>query len=109
MIFGGTKTVDQYKDNPRVQATGPGFSKIPLGDDVVDDWEQYVDIMVESVLINSGRGCINCSGIWSSRHTKEISQAIAAKLGPGSQAAGRPASRAGRLHRAQHGLGCSGA
>ena len=82
MIFGGTKTVEQYKGNPRVQAHGPGFSKILLGDDVVDDWEQYVDVMVESVLINSGRGCINCSGIWASRHTKEIAQAIAAKLGP---------------------------
>ena len=82
MIFGGTKTVEQYKGNPRVQAHGPGFSKILLGDDLVDDWERYVDIMVESVLINSGRGCINCSGIWASRHTKEIAQAVAAKLGP---------------------------
>lgn len=82
MIFGGTPTVDRYKGNPRVQAHGPGFSKILLGDDVVDDWEQYVDLMVESVYINSGRGCINCSGIWASRHTKEIAQAIAEKIGP---------------------------
>ena len=26
--------------------------------------------MVDSVFINSGRGCINCSGIWASRHTQ---------------------------------------
>jgi hypothetical protein len=38
--------------------------------------------MVESIYINSGRGCINCSGIWASRHTKEIAQAIAEKIGP---------------------------
>ncbi|MCP4813394.1 MAG: aldehyde dehydrogenase family protein [Planctomycetaceae bacterium] len=82
MIFGGTPTVEQYKGNPRVQAHGPGFSKILLGDDVVDDWEQYIDLMAESIYINSGRGCINCSGIWASRHTQEIAQALAERLGP---------------------------
>ena len=61
---------------------GPGFSKILLGDDVVDQWEQYLDVMVESVFINSGRGCINCSSIWASRHTNEIAQAIAKRIGP---------------------------
>src|SRR5213595_2325181 len=63
LIFGGTATVEQYKGNPRVQAHGPGFSKILLGDDVVDDWRKYLDLMVDSVLTNSGRGCINCSGV----------------------------------------------
>jgi len=82
LIFGGTATVEQYKGNPRVQAHGPGFSKILLGDDQVDNWEKYLDIMVDSVLVNSGRGCINCSGVWASRHTKEIAQAIAARMGP---------------------------
>jgi acyl-CoA reductase-like NAD-dependent aldehyde dehydrogenase len=37
--------------------------------------------MVESVYANSGRGCINCSGIWASRHTREIADAIAKRLG----------------------------
>jgi acyl-CoA reductase-like NAD-dependent aldehyde dehydrogenase len=82
MIFGGTPTVEQYRGNPKVQAHGPGFSKILLGDDVVDDWEQYIDMMAESIYINSGRGCINCSGVWASRHTKEIAQALAERLGP---------------------------
>src|SRR5499427_2656043 len=68
LIFGGTATVEQYKGNPRVQAHGPGFSKILLGDDEVDHWEKYLDIMHDSVFVNSGRGCINCSGIWVSRH-----------------------------------------
>lgn len=82
MIFGGTQTVEQYKGNPRVQAHGPGFSKILIGDDMVDEWEKHLDLMVESIYINSGRGCINCSGIWASRHTKEIGQAIADRIGP---------------------------
>ena len=60
-----------------MQAHGPGFSKILLGDDEVDNWEKYLDLMVDSVFVNSGRGCINCSGIWACRHTREIADALA--------------------------------
>src|SRR6476646_8624321 len=80
LIFGGTPTVDRYRGNPHVQAHGPGFSKIVLGDDVVDRWEDFLDVMVDSVFLNSGRGCINCSGIWASRHTREIANAVAERL-----------------------------
>ena len=80
LIFGGTATVDRYRGNAKVQAHGPGFSKILLGDDEVDNWEKYLDLMVESVYANSGRGCINCSGIWASRHTREIADALAKRL-----------------------------
>ncbi|HEX2476858.1 MAG TPA: aldehyde dehydrogenase family protein [Lacipirellulaceae bacterium] len=82
MIFGGTPTVERYRGNPKVQAHGPGFSKILLGDDVVDRWRDYLDLMVESIYLNSGRGCINCSGVWASRHTREIADALAERLGP---------------------------
>ena len=80
LIFGGTATVDRYRGNPRVQAHGPGFSKIVFGDDQVDAWEKYLDMMVDSVFANSGRGCINCSGIWVSRHGREIADAIAQRV-----------------------------
>jgi len=80
LVFGGQPTVDRYRGNPRVQAHGPGFSKILLGDDQVDRWEQYLDVMVDSVFLNSGRSCINTSGIWASRHTREIAQAVAERL-----------------------------
>ena len=82
LIFGGTATVEQYAASPGVQVHGPGFSKILIGADQVDNWEQHLDLMVESVLINSGRGCINCSGIWAPRHTREIAEAMAERLGP---------------------------
>ena len=82
LIFGGTATVEQYKGNPRVQAHGPGFSKILIGDDKVDDWRKYLEVMVDSILINSGRSCISCSGVWASRHTKEIANALAERMGP---------------------------
>ena len=82
LIFGGTATVEQYAANPAVQVHGPGFSKILLGDDEADNWEQHLDLMVDSVLINSGRSCINCSGIWTPRHGKAIAEALAERLGP---------------------------
>src|SRR5467141_2009149 len=84
-IFGSTDTVKRYEGNPRVQVHGPGFSKVLLGDDVVDDWEKYIDLIAEGVYVNSGRGCINTSGVWASRHTKEIAAALADRLGPISE------------------------
>src|SRR5436853_7489205 len=77
-----TETVKRYEGNPRVQVHGPGFSKVLLGDEVVDDWEKYIDLIAEGVYVNSGRGCINTSGVWASRHTKKIGAALAERLGP---------------------------
>ena len=82
MLFGGQQTIDKYKGNPNVQAHGPGFSKILLGDDVVDRWEDYLDLMVDSIFQNGGRSCINASGVWASRHTEAIADAIAKRIGP---------------------------
>ena len=101
LIFGGTATVDRYRGNPRVQAHGPGFSKVLLGDDQVDNWEKHLDVMVDSVFANSGRGCINCSGIWASRHGRQIAEALAQRMAsvrplPPEDPAGEPR----RVHRA---------
>ncbi|MCX7402031.1 MAG: aldehyde dehydrogenase family protein [Planctomycetia bacterium] len=82
MIFGSAKTVEQYRGNPNVQVHGPGFSKIIFGDDCVDAWEDSLDVIVESVTANSGRGCINTSAVFASRHTREIAAALAERLGP---------------------------
>lgn len=82
MIFGSAQTVEQYSGNPRVQPHGPGWSKILIGDDCVDQWEKYLDVMVESVFSNGGRSCINASAIFASRHTEAIARALADRLGP---------------------------
>src|SRR5256885_7298629 len=65
LIFGGTATVEQYNGNPRVQAHGPGFSKIILRDDAVDNSEKYLDIMHDSVFVNSGCWRIHWPGLWA--------------------------------------------
>jgi acyl-CoA reductase-like NAD-dependent aldehyde dehydrogenase len=82
MIFGSQATIDKYAGDPRVQVHGPGFSKILFGDDEVDNWEAHLDTLVDSVLLNGGRSCINVSGIWASRHTDKIADAIAKRVGP---------------------------
>lgn len=82
LIFGSSQTVEMYEGDPNVQVHGPGFSKILFGDDKVDEWEEHLDLMVDSVLINSGRSCINCSGIWVSRNGRDIAEALAERLGP---------------------------
>src|SRR5947208_9234880 len=38
--------------------------------------------MADSIYLNSGRGCINCSGVWPSLHAREIAEALAERLGP---------------------------
>ena len=80
LMFGGQAAVEQHRGNPRIQVHGAGFSKILIGDDVVDRWESFLDVLVESVIANGGRSCINASGIWASRHTREIAKAIAERL-----------------------------
>ncbi len=80
MIFGGKQTIDQYAGDPRIQVHGPGWSKIILGDDVVDNWEDYLDVMETSVLANSGRSCINASSIWVPRHGREIAEALGERM-----------------------------
>jgi acyl-CoA reductase-like NAD-dependent aldehyde dehydrogenase len=82
MIFGGPQTIQQYAGNEKVQVHGPGYSKILLGDDEADNWQKYVDLIVDSVYRNGGRSCINASSIYTPRHGKEIAAALAERLGP---------------------------
>jgi hypothetical protein len=80
MIFGDASTMRAYANDPRIELHGPGFSKIILGDDAADDWERYLDVMAASIADNSGRSCINASGVWTPRHGAAIAEALAAKL-----------------------------
>jgi acyl-CoA reductase-like NAD-dependent aldehyde dehydrogenase len=80
MIFGDSSTTSVWEDDERVEIHGPGYSKIVIGEDCVDQWEQYLDVMIASIAENGGRSCVNASGIWAPRHTEEISQALADRL-----------------------------
>ncbi len=82
MVFGDQNTTAPYANNPAYQVHGPGYSKILLGDDVVDRWPEFIDLMVSSISDNGGRSCINASAVLASRHTREIADALAQRLGP---------------------------
>ena len=65
MLFGDGATTNPYRADPRIQIHGPGFSKIILGDDQADHWQQHIDVMVSNILANGGRSCINASAVWT--------------------------------------------
>ena len=82
LIFGDKSTTDQYAGNPGVQVHGPGFSKILIGDDEIENWRNYLDVMVSSISENGGRSCINASAIIVPKYAKEIADALGKRLGP---------------------------
>ncbi|QQS48668.1 MAG: aldehyde dehydrogenase family protein [Acidobacteriota bacterium] len=80
MFFGDSASVGRYANDPRIELHGTGYSKVVLGDDLADDWEKYLDVMVASITENGGRSCINASGVWVTRHGREIAEALAERL-----------------------------
>jgi acyl-CoA reductase-like NAD-dependent aldehyde dehydrogenase len=82
LIFGDKSTTAQYANNPAIQAHGPGWSKFLIGDDCIENWRDYVDVMAASISDNGGRSCINASAIVVPKYAAEIAEALAQKLGP---------------------------
>ena len=82
LVFGGQETVDRHAGNPGIQVHGPGYSKIILGEDEADNWQDYLELMAASVVENGGRSCINASAIVTPRHGQQIAEALGRLLGP---------------------------
>ena len=80
MVFGDVASTEAWQADNRIEVHGPGYSKIVVGEDCIDQWEKYVDVMVSSVLENSGRSCINASGVWVPAKAAEVAEALAARL-----------------------------
>src|SRR5215218_3104098 len=80
MLFGDASTTKMYKNDPRVELHGPGFSKVILGDDAADEWEKYVDVMAASIAANGGRSCINASSVWTPKNADAIAHELAQRL-----------------------------
>jgi hypothetical protein len=80
LLFGDSTTTDPYEHNPEVQCHGPGWSKILIGEDKVDHWQEYIEVMVQSIAANGGRSCINASQVVTPRHGREIAETIAGRL-----------------------------
>ena len=80
MFFGDASSVGSFRNDPRIELHGPGFSKVLFGEDAADRWHEHLDLMVASVGENGGRSCINASGVWTPRHGAAIAEAIATRL-----------------------------
>jgi hypothetical protein len=82
LIFGDKSTTDLYAGNPGVQVHGPGFSKILIGEDEIENWPDFIDVMVSSISDNGGRSCVNASSVIVPKYAKEIADALGKRLGP---------------------------
>jgi acyl-CoA reductase-like NAD-dependent aldehyde dehydrogenase len=82
LIFGDKATTQQYANNPAIQLHGPGWSKVLIGEDCIENWRDYIDVIVSSISENGGRSCINASAVVVPKYGVEISDALAQKLGP---------------------------
>jgi acyl-CoA reductase-like NAD-dependent aldehyde dehydrogenase len=82
LIFGDANTVEQYRNNPKFSVHGPGFSKVLIGEDEVDRWPEYIDLIAQSIADNGGRSCVNASAVVVPRHGAAIADALAQRLGP---------------------------
>ncbi|RYD79102.1 MAG: aldehyde dehydrogenase [Verrucomicrobiaceae bacterium] len=82
LIFGDASTVEQYRNNPKFSIHGPGWSKVLIGDDEIENWREYIDLMAMSIAENGGRSCINASAVVVPKYAAEIAEALAQKLGP---------------------------
>ncbi|HZS04436.1 MAG TPA: aldehyde dehydrogenase family protein [Blastocatellia bacterium] len=80
MFFGDSSSVGRYANDPRIELHGTGYSKVVVGEDCIDEWEKYLDVIVASILENGGRSCINASGVWVPRRGREIAEALAARM-----------------------------
>lgn len=80
IMFGDAKTVEKHTGDPRISVHGPGYSKVLIGEDCIDQWPEYVEILADSIARNGGRSCVNASTIVVPRHGRAIAQAVAKRL-----------------------------
>lgn len=81
LIFGDKSTTDQYANNPAIEVHGPGWSKFLIGDDQIENWRDYIDVIAGAISDNGGRSCINASAVVVPKYAAEIADALAQKLG----------------------------
>jgi acyl-CoA reductase-like NAD-dependent aldehyde dehydrogenase len=80
MVFGDSVSTGKWQNDPRIEVHGPGYSKIVIGEDCIDHWQDFLDVIIASIVDNGGRSCVNASGIWVPSRAKEIAEAVAERL-----------------------------
>ncbi|MGL6075857.1 MAG: aldehyde dehydrogenase family protein [Fimbriiglobus sp.] len=80
MAFGDDRTMAPYKNDHRVEIHGTGYSKFIFGEDQADNYEKYLDVMLEGIAANGGRACVNASAVWTPKNGDKIAEALAKRL-----------------------------
>lgn len=80
IIFGDANTVNRYRNRPEINVHGPGFSKIVVGMDRMEEPDRFLDILADSVLLNGGRSCVNASTIVVPKNGRAIADALARRM-----------------------------
>jgi acyl-CoA reductase-like NAD-dependent aldehyde dehydrogenase len=80
ILFGDVATTAAWQNDPRIEVHGPGYSKLVLGPDAAADWQRHLDVMIASIVENSGRSCVNASGVWTTGRAREIAHGLAERL-----------------------------
>ncbi len=87
LLFGDENTTARWAGNPAVQIHGPGRSKVLIGDDCIEDWRSYIDVITDSICQNGGRSCVNASAVVVPKYAKEIAEELGKRLAPIAAAA----------------------
>jgi acyl-CoA reductase-like NAD-dependent aldehyde dehydrogenase len=82
LLFGDKNTTAPYANNLAIQIHGPGYSKILVGQDEIERWPEFIDLMASAISDNGGRSCINVSAVVVPKYAAKIAEALAKKLGP---------------------------
>jgi len=80
IVFGSDQTVKRWANYPLVQVHGSGFSKLIVGDDLIEDWRSLIPQLAENVSANSGRSCFAVSRIMVPKYGSAIANALAQEL-----------------------------
>jgi hypothetical protein len=80
MVFGDANTTRPWQNDHRIEVHGPGWSKVILGDDAVENWHDHIDVIADSIEANGGRSCINASAVWTPKYAQEIAESLGERL-----------------------------
>jgi len=80
MLFGSGSTVRPWRNDPRIEIHGPGYSKLVFGADQAERWADWLDLTVTSVSANGGRSCINASSVRTPAHGLPLAVGLAERL-----------------------------
>ncbi len=77
IVYGGDAVVEKHRDSRKVQAQGPGRSKILV---TRDDWRDRMDMIVESIAGKGATNCINATAVFVDGDADAFAEALAERL-----------------------------